>query len=160
MNKSKRVKPSGFKSRAACLPVGFGIIIRYQWKSDDAVVLPSHFRYQAKIINNKVIAPPRVVAINFGIHILDINNQGIDNPSNASMLVVGTLSDVSRLICHPWPQSSRNSRMKSGCIPGSPPPKVTPPFVAGNTARQCVFRRTIPPENTRENGCCRQAIAD
>lgn len=41
-------------------------------------MLPSTISYQAEIVKNKVIALPRIAAVNVGIHILDVDNKSID----------------------------------------------------------------------------------
>ena len=54
-------------------------MVRYQRYADNAVFLASGFSYQTDIVKNKVIALPRIVTVNVGIHILDVDNQSIDN---------------------------------------------------------------------------------
>lgn len=67
-----------FKSISAVLTVGIGVVAGYQRYADDAIALPSGFRYQTEIFENTSVSLTRVVAVNVGVYILDVDNQGVD----------------------------------------------------------------------------------
>lgn len=66
-------------SFATCLAVDIRIVAGYQRQTYHTVILPPCFRYQSEIVKHKTIALPGVIAVYVGVHILDVDNQGIDH---------------------------------------------------------------------------------
>ena len=72
------MEPQRLNSLAACLAVDIRVVALYQRQTYYTVVLSPGFRYQPEIAEHEVVALAGIVAVYFGVHILDVDNHCID----------------------------------------------------------------------------------